>query len=376
MTGYFIFTRSYLSALRLIVQDKALLMMLIMAPIMYGFYYPWPYSTQLVQNTPIGVINQDGSRLSREIVRLASAHSNLLLSQYQDSQQAYHAMLNEDIAGYVVIPKGLTHDILLQEPTQLPIVANGGYLLLGKSGIVGLLNAIGTLSAGIEIKQLMAMGATPELAYAVRDPVPLVLENLYNPNEGYGNYVVPAVAWLILQQSLLIAAALFVGTLTEQKRMQTNALGWFGRVSALASINMLMALFYTGWVFMSQGYAHGGTPWGNLILIALFSPAVASLGCLFGLWFKVRERALQIITFSSLPLFFLSGYSWPLEELPSVFHLLRWLTPSTAAIQAGIGFNQMHTSILDNAHYLLALAALGLLAFSALLYFGKTKTTT
>lgn len=373
MTKGWVFISSSLNAMKLILQDKAMVLMLIVAPIIYGFYYPWPYSTQLVQNTPIGIINQDGSSLSREIIRLASAHSNLVLRQYTDTKRAHSAMLNEDIAGYVVIPKKLTHNLMLQEPTHIPVFANGAYLLLGKSGLTGLLNAIGTVSAGVEIKQFMAQGATPELAKNLRDPVTLIIENLYNPNEGYGNYVVPAVVWLILQQSLLIAAALFVGTLTEQKQVLTSPLGWAGRVTALSSINMLMIFFYTGWVFMNQGYTHGGNPWGNLLLALLFSPTVASIGCLLGLWFKVRERSLQIITFSSLPLFFLSGYSWPTEALPEIFQLLRWLTPSTASIQAGIGFNQMGGSISDNAVYLIALALLGIAAFIVLIYVGKNK---
>lgn len=373
MKNRYVLTKSYLFALKLVVQDKALIMMLIVAPIMYGFYYPWPYSTQMVQNTKVGIINQDGSRLSREIIRLASAHSNLLLEHYTDTKEAHEAMLNEKIAGYMVIPKKLTHNMFLQQPNHIPITANGAYLLLGKSGITGLLNAVGTVSAGVEIKQLMAQGATFELAKNLREPVPLIIDNRYNPNEGYGNYIVPAVAWLILQQSLLIAAALFIGTLSEKKQVLTSPLGWVGRVAALSSINMIMVVFYTGWVFINQGYAHGGNPLGNLLLMFLFSPTVASLGCLLGLWFKVRERALQIITFSSLPLFFLSGYSWPLEALPEALKIIRWLTPSTATIQAGVGFNQMGVSIADNAPYLMALALLGIAAFSALLYFGSNK---
>ncbi|UJF24075.1 ABC transporter permease [Suttonella sp. R2A3] len=367
------FRASFIHTLGLIARDKAMILMLILAPILYGFYYPWPYSTQLIYETQIGIVDQDKSTLSRQIQRFINASPYTELQPLNDQRSAYQALVRREIDGYVVIPSGLSRAITLGNPAALEVNVNSAYLLLGKSALTGILGATGTVSAGIELTRFAAQGLSTAQANVLRDPVPLIINPRYNPNEGYGNYVVPAVSWLILQQTLLIGAALFIGTLTEQRRVTATPSGWAGRIAALSIINMIMVVFYTGWIFMVQGYAHGGNPLGNLLLITLFSPTVASLGCLLGLWFKVRERALQILTFSSLPLFFLSGYSWPLEVMPDALLILRWLTPSTAAIQAGVHFNQMNAPISANLHYLFALAALGLAAYVLLIFTGRIK---
>lgn len=363
--------KSYFITLSMMLRDKAVVLMLIVAPIIYGFYYPWPYSPQIVRQSTIGIIDDDRSDLSRQIIRFAEASPNLVLKQYSDARSAYYDLIQRKISGYLTIPDGLKNDVFLGNQVILPGQVNGAYLLLGKSALTGMLGAVRTVSAGIELKRLAARGISGEQASFIRDPVPVIINPLYNPNEGYGNYIVPAVSWLILQQTLLIGAALFIGTLTEQRRVAATAAVWAGRVLALASVNMIMALFYTGWVFVIQGFAHGGNPLGNLLLIVLFSPTAAAFGCLFGLWFKVRERALQILTFSSLPLFFVSGYSWPLNAMPEFLQYVRWLTPSTAAIQAGVHFNQMDASIRDNLHYLIGLGTLGICAYLLLIRVGR-----
>lgn len=373
MKATLLFSNSVRETFRLIMRDKAMVMMLVIAPIIYGFYYPWPYSTQMVRNTTIGIVDQNGDSLSRKMTRLISAHSHLDVTHYLNTRDAKTAMLSHDIAAYIIIPKKMTQNVASQQATKIPVVVDGAYLLLGKSGISGVLQAIGTLSGQIEVSQLVAQGVTLDIAKTIINPTPLMIENIYNPNEGYGNYIVPAVVWLILQQSLLIAAALFIGTLSEKKHEFTTFSGWLGRVCALSSLNMLMSIFYTGFVFIYQDYGHGGNPLGNLLLIAIFSPTVATIGCILGLLFKVRERALQVITFSSMPLFFFSGYSWPLESLPEALQWARWLIPSSSAIQAGVGFNQMGVSISDNAHYLVGLLMLLVCSLLLLSYLGRSR---
>lgn len=95
------------------------------------------------------------------------------------------------------------------------------------------------------------------------------------------------------------------------------------------------------------------------------------MGLLLGCWFRDRERALQVLLFTALPMAFLSGFSWPVEALPAPLQALRWLFPSTAGIQASLRLNQMGAplhDVLPHLGVLLALLIAGLLA----LWFGAT----
>ena len=75
--------------------------------------------------------------------------------------------------------------------------------------------------------------------------------------------------------------------------------------------------------------------------------------------------------FGALPLFFLSGHPWPVSALPELLQVLRWLSPSTPAIEASIRLNQMGASLHDVAPQLLALLGLGGAGFALLAWMGR-----
>ncbi|WP_442793104.1 MULTISPECIES: ABC transporter permease [unclassified Psychrobacter] len=62
---------------------------------------------------------------------------------------------------------------------------------------------------------------------------------------------------------------------------------------------------------------------------------------IIGLWFRQRERGMQILIFSSLLIFFLSGYPWPADQLPAALQVVRWLVPTTLGINTSAQLNQI-----------------------------------
>lgn len=87
----------------------------------------------------------------------------------------------------------------------------------------------------------------------------------------------PAVALLILQQTLLMGTALIIGTWVEQhKRVHLRT--WAGRVFALSCFSWLNSLIYFGWIFTVQGYTHGANWAGALLLALIFAPVITSIG--------------------------------------------------------------------------------------------------
>ena len=107
---------------------------------------------------------------------------------------------------------------------------------------------------------------------------------------------------------------------------------------------------------------------GTLLFMALFAPTVATLGCLLGMWFRERERSMQILIFSSLPMFFLSGYPWPVSQLPEPLQYVRWLFPSTSGMNASVQLNQMGASLSHVSGYFYHLAAYWVIAFILLIW--------
>lgn len=361
------FLGSFLQTLKDVFSDKGVLLLLMIAPIIYGFFYPWPYSTEVVNHVPVGIVDNDNSNLSRTIVRYASASPQLDTQRFLSEQEAKAAIWSDDIAGYMVIPNGLEQQVMSRKEASVSVLGNGGYFLLNKNVQTGFLKAVSTVSAGIEIKKNVAQGAYLATAAANTQAVPLKIIPLYNQTEGYGAYVVPAVSILILQQTLLMSTAMLVGTWYEQRRHRASVRGWLGRIAALSTFGFMTGCFYYGWAFELHHYARGQNMIGSLLFLLLFCPTVATLGCVVGLWFRQRERSMQLLIFSSLPMFFVSGYPWPAYQLPEFLQIIRWLIPTTPAINTSVQLNQMGASLSQVALGFYALVGLWVLYFMLLM---------
>ncbi|MDE4453682.1 ABC transporter permease [Psychrobacter sp. DAB_AL62B] len=362
------FFGSFLQTIKDVFSDKGVLLLLMIAPIIYGFFYPWPYSTEIVNHVPVGIIDKDNSNLSQTIVRYASASPLLDTKRFLNEQEAIDAMWTDEIAGYMIIPRGLEQQVLSGKAASVSVLGNGGYFLLNKNVQMGFLQAVSTVSAGIEVKKSVAQGAYLATAAANTQAVPLKIIPLYNQTEGYGAYVVPAVSILILQQTLLMSTAMLVGTWYERRRHKTSIRGWLGRIAAMSMFSFVIGCFYYGWAFELHHYPRGQNMLGSLLFLLLFCPTVATLGCVVGLWFRQRERSMQILIFSSLPMFFVSGYPWPANQLPEFLQIIRWLLPTTPGINTSVQLNQMGASVAQVATGFYALAGLWLFYFLLLLF--------
>ena len=351
------FGAAWRATLLAVLRDKGVLLILLAAPVVYGFFYPWPYSTQAVTRVPVALVDQDNSGLSRQIARFAAADPHLQLVRITANElEARQLLWQGRIEGYALLPPDLRRHVLRGEPAVVPIEGNGAYTLLNKAVLTGFSQAVGTVSAGVEIRKLQARGLGPTQAAAARSPLNLQAAALFNPTEGYGSYVVPAVALLILQQALLMGAAMLVGGWAEARQLRATPAAWLGRVVGLSCIGLASGAFYFGWVFFLQDDPRGGNPPAAALLLLLYVPAVCALGLVIGLLVRDRERALQVLLFTALPMFFLSGVPWPDEALPPLLQALRWLIPSTLGIQASLRVNQMGAPLADVWMYLAALA--------------------
>lgn len=366
------FVRLWWASLLTLLRDKGAVLLLFGAPMLYGFFYPWFYQQQVVQRVPVAVVVQDNSGLARQVLRFAQASPRIdpqLVTG--DEAEARDAVLRGTVMGYALIGHDFKRDVLRSDKVVVPVYANGAYPLVSKQVQYGFAEAVGTVSAGVEMKRLQASGQSALQSAASRSPVNVHNVALFNPTEGYGSFVVAAVAILILQQTLLMGGALLVGTWREQGVAQASVTQWLARLLALCVPGWLAGLFYFGWIFIWQDYPHGGNPWGALLLLGCFVPAVAGCASLLGWWLANRERALQVVLFTSIPLAFMGGFTWPVEALPDALQWLRWLSPSTAGIQASLRLNQMGAPLAAAAQPMLWLALMALCSWAAMLWIGS-----
>ncbi|HEY0062846.1 MAG TPA: ABC transporter permease [Telluria sp.] len=358
------FLGAYAITWRQILGDKAAITLFFLSGIIYSFFYPLPYSKETVQRVPIAVIDQDNSALSRQLIRYAAAHPGLeVIAVTGRPEDAQDLLWKGTVSGAVLIPADFSGKLLSGQQPEVDVSGNGSYLMLNKVALNALAEVVGTISAGVELKRLNAASPSRQQIEEQRQPLSTESVPLFNPREGYASYIVPGVVVLLMQQTFLLGIGLLFGTWASGKSFpyQRTAAAYFGALNAFALVVVLNAMYFFGFVFWWQDYPRGGNFAGSLVLTVLFAYCVAALGILMGLFFRTRERSVQLLVATSMPIIFLSGLSWPISALPSVVQQIRWLFPSSAAIQGFIATNQLGASLHEVRLEVLALLGLSVL---------------
>ena len=124
---------AWLAALATVARDKGVLLLLIGAPVLYGFFYPWFYADEVLTRVPVAVVDMDRTSLSRQITRFADADPRIEVRLVTGSEhEAQQALWRGEIEGYAVIPPHLKRNVVRGENAVVSIEANGAYALLNK----------------------------------------------------------------------------------------------------------------------------------------------------------------------------------------------------------------------------------------------------
>lgn len=358
---------------RSVLADKGVFTMLLVAPVLYGFFYPWPYKNEVVRQVPVAIVDEDHSTLSNKLISYSQANPRLDAHVIANENQAKDLMWRGELVGYMVIPAGLYQKVNTGQTAKVSVLANGNYFLLNKQVQTGFLEVIGTVSAGIKLQRSVAQGQDITLTRSNLTPVSLTINPLYNTTEGYASYVVPPVSILILQQMFLMGTAMLVGTWVEEQTHRASFKTWLARIVGLSILGILVGCFFYGWVFSLNDYPRNQNLTGSLILLGVFFPAVITMGCLFGVWFGERERAMQILVASSMPILFVSGVTWPTQMLPEPLQYASWVLPSTSGMNASVMLNQMGVPLIDVYRHLGTLLLITLVGLLLLEWFASEE---
>jgi ABC-2 type transport system permease protein len=329
---------------------------MVLAPFAYALLYPQPYINEALRDVPIAVVDHDNTQSSRELARRVDATTDVGVALVlPDLPSAERAVYERRIHGILYIPQYFERDLLHGRASPVALYADASYFLMYQrisGGVTAVARAFG---AETETTRLIGAGVDPAIAPAVADPMPLTAQPLFNPQGGYATYVLPAALVLILQQTLLIGVGL-LGTLPGARVARDPASGdrvmnalqtVSGKVLAYLVVEAVVLPFY----LVALPYFYGVPRLGSLTLILVlaipFVVAASTLGILLAAVFR-QPLAVQLATASlGLPLFFLTGFSWPPEAIPDTIRAVAAFIPSTAAINAFVGVAQLGAPLID-----------------------------
>lgn len=331
-----------------IFKDSGALLFCIVLPLAYPILYSWIYNNEVVREVPVVVVDDSHSALSREFIQKVDASPDVSVAYYAGNlREAQNHIGHGEAYGVLYFPREFSTAVGRHEQSVVSVYCDMSYMLTYKA-IFQTAQEVSSL-LGAKIQTAKGGAYTDREAEIAAKPLQFEEVPIFNTTGGYGNFILPGVLVLIIQQALLLSVGLLSGTQREKHfSMVRNVIDmFFGKGLAFCLIFAVMLAYCTlvvprlfGFVMMIHflDWAIFMTPY----LIACVGFAVVGSEMI-----RYRENVMLTVVCTSLPILFLAGLSWPQSGIPSFWQGVSQCLPSTFAIRGFIRMSSMGARIGD-----------------------------
>ena len=324
--------------LKLILEDKSILLTCLVAPILYAFFVGSIYMEKEVTDIPIAVVDQDHTSLSRKVSQLIDANQKVkVYGHYSSMEDAMFHFNNLEVQGILLIPKDFQKKTFNLDQAYVELVLNNTKFLTSNEINKGVQEVILMVAGGVRVQYFISQEIPVELAKQKAQPVLPVLRSVYNATNNYGDYLLPILLVLILQQTLLIAFGqsavheLKHGMLQNIKDLSfADFIKVFSAKGTYYIVLYMVYLFvFFKLIFPHYHLAFKGEMPLHILAGTLFLIVVILYTIFLSTFFKTPIGWTEVMAFSTYPLFLVSGYSWPIEVMPKLLQFFANLLPAT-----------------------------------------------
>jgi len=328
---------------RLFWGNSVLRLLFIGAPVLYGVLFGFVYQKGKVTDLNILVVDQDNTPLSNRLIDMLNDNEVLHVVEVKpERMDLKRDLIRLDGQAIVIIPDRFEADVLQNRSPEINVQINLANILTANYASRSIQVVLGSLNAGLEMEALRKRG-TPD--YAVSKKYEAFSTNyvrLYNRSSNYMSFLWPGMLATIVQQVLLLALALSFAQEYERGTFQSELLAQT-RSPLLAILVKCMpywlmmipiGLFFWG----LQQYFHipliPHQPGASLLLFALFVAASSFMGILVSILIPNQLKATEVLMVVATPSFVLSGFTWPLSQMPGWVALVADVIPLTHFLSA------------------------------------------
>ena len=181
-------------------------------PLFVLFFMKTIFGNGMIDNIPVGIVDEDNSKMSREIERLCSASPEIKITQkFSNVSEARDALLSKKIYGYLIIPHDFQEDVNANRPTTLVLCYHYAFLSVGSEVMQGFLNALRIIAVMPLQQTTEFLGISDETLETIASPISIVAHPLYNPSLNYTSYLSYPYFWVLFQILILLNIAYSFG---------------------------------------------------------------------------------------------------------------------------------------------------------------------
>lgn len=327
--------------LRNIFRDEGVLVFFFLVPLAYPLLYAFIYTNEVVREVPVVVVDDCSTPQSREYLRHIDATADVaVVARCRDMESARREISERNAYGIVYVPRDFSRRLARGEQTEVSIFIDMSGMLYYKAVLTANTNVSLAMNARIKVKRA---GNTTEAQDRVTEhPIAYEEISLYNPQNGFAAFLIPAVLILIIQQTLLLGVGISAGTAREHNRFRellpvnrhyTGLLRIvLGKSWAYLLVYLPLSVYVLGVVPRLFSLNRIGNPWDMALFVVPYLLACIFFAMTVSVLVRQRETCIMLIVFSSVPLLFLSGVSWPGSAIAPFWKVVSGFFPSTFGI--------------------------------------------
>ena len=350
------FTKSMLWELKYIFRDKPVFFSFIIVSILVSFLYTYLYSKETLEKLPIGVVDEDNTAGSRQLLRMVDATSQTqIVENYLNLTEAQKDFQRGKIYGILTVPRGYMRELQRGNQPTISVYADASYMLYYKQIFTSVKISATYFNVGVDVKRTLSQGKIPVQALEETQPVVSKVVSLYNPSSGYATFLIPVVLVIIFQTTILTAVGILGGTMREGnklKKIYPNSSNFIGALPIIMGKATAYLILSVGILFIILGITMPlfGIPLRNSMIVIIvfmipFILAVVFMGIFLLTFFRKREDAIMMIMYTSLPAVMLTGFSWPTSTIPEWIVYISYLFPSTLGAKGFVALSQMGANL-------------------------------
>lgn len=326
---------------KLFWKNKVLRLLFIGAPILYGVLLGYVYGKGKVTDLPIIVVDQDRTELSSKAIQMFEDNEVVhIASILYDQNNLSKIAIQKEATCVVIIPKGFEKMTLTKKYPEITTIVNTSNVLTANYASTAIQVCLGTLKAGVQIETLRKQGVPENLLMTQYEPFKTTFIKKYNRSTNYMYFLWPGVLATVLQQVLLLGLALSFasefenGTFKDLVKRCPSILNLLA-VKIIPYMLMSFGIWFIYWLF---------TLWFRLpfyenllpltFIAGIFVLSVSFIGILVSILIPNQLKATEVLMVIATPSFILSGFTWPLSQMPQAVQAIANVIPLTHFLKA------------------------------------------
>ncbi|MEQ8173717.1 MAG: ABC transporter permease [Syntrophomonadaceae bacterium] len=361
--------------LRHIFKNPILFIIVFIAPTVYALYFSAVYCHGVLSDIPLGIVDMDNSHLSDELVTAFSNNPYFETVEVSSYKELQEDMKTNKVRAGVVIPEDFEKDVRQNRHTETLNVYDASNLIWGLNTRKNTMEVIDKFNNQYTAEYLAGAGMNEHEATRVINSVSCNIVSWYNPTNSYPTYIILGLMMMLIQQLGLMSVGL---TITREKEHNTwlhfvtSGVSWSkivaGKCLPYFSANLTNFILV---IFIAVEVA-GAKMEGSILLMLslglLYVIIITFLGFVISLFSADSLQVTRYLALLSLPIFMISGYSWPATHIPGFLNTLASIFPSTWMMTAGrmVSVKGLEAGYLGETFAVMSLMAVIVLMFSLL----------